>query len=151
MIIILFMLWIILNGRITFEILAFGVVIAGAVFLFLVRVLGYSAGTELRILKSLPLILLYILNLIWQIIKASCSVMRIAFSPSVRPDPVLFELKSGLKSHFLNVVLANSITLTPGSYTVLLEGDRLTIHCLRKEFAYDMGDSSFLHLLRRFE
>lgn len=151
MIIILFLLWIILNGRITPEILVFGVVVAGAVFIFLVRVLGYSVSTEKKILKSVPFIIHYVLNLIWEIVKASCEVLRIAFSPSGRPDPVLFELHSGLKSHFLNVVLANSITLTPGTYTVLLEGDRLVIHCLRKEFSEGMGDSSFIRLLSRFE
>ncbi len=149
--VILFLLWIILNGRITVEILAFGVVITGAVFLFLVKVLGYSVSAEGKILKSLPMIILYVLNLIVELFKAAIQVLMIAFSPSGKPEPVLIEMHSGLKSHFLNVVLANSITLTPGTYTVFLEGDRLVIHCLRKEFANGMGDSTFIHLLRRFE
>ena len=34
--------------------------------------------------------------------------------------------------------------------TILQDGDRFVIHCLRPEYAEGLDDSSFIHLLRRF-
>ena len=41
--------------------------------------------------------------------------------------------------------------LTPGTYTVFQEKDRFVIHCLRREYAEGLEDSSFVHLLRRLK
>ena len=65
------------------------------------------------------------------------------------PDPVMVEFHSGLEGDFANVILANSITLTPGTFTVSQKGDHFVIHCLREEFSKGLDDSSFIHLLRR--
>jgi len=65
-----------------------------------------------------------------EIAKANIAVTRIVFSDlsEVRPQIVTFE--SGLGSEFGKVILANSITLTPGTVTIELIGDRLTVHTL---------------------
>ena len=63
----------------------------------------------------------------------------------------MIEFHSGLKGQFSNVLLANSITLTPGTYTVLQEGDRFVVHCLRREFADDVDTSSFVRLLKKLK
>ena len=76
-------------------------------------------------------------------------MIGVVYKPGKKPDPVLIEFHSGLKDPFSNVLLANSITLTPGTYTVVQEGDRFVIHCLRREFAQGIDDSSFIHLLRK--
>ena len=47
MFIVLFVLWIILNGRITLEIAIFGAVICGALYLFLYKFMEYSPKREL--------------------------------------------------------------------------------------------------------
>ena len=151
MFVIFFLLWIILNGRFTVELVFFGIAIAAAVYLFLCRVFGYSPKTDLRILKNLPWIFIYCLNLIWEIIKAAFAVMGVALNPGKKPDPVIVEFHSGLAGDFCNVLLANSITLTPGTYTVFQEKDLFVIHCLRREYAEGLEDSSFVHLLRRLK
>ena len=48
-------------------------------------------------------------------------------------------------------LLANSIALTPGTYTLFLQGDHFVIHCLRPEYAEGIEDSSFVRLLRRLK
>ena len=73
----------------------------------------------------------------------------LAWSGSKNPDPVLVEFHSGLKDAFSNVVLANSITLTPGTFTVVQKDDFFVVHCLRPEFAEGIEESSFVRLLRK--
>lgn len=144
-------LWIILNGRVTLELVLLGIPIAAAVFLFAHFAFGYSAGSELKILRYAPLAIWYGLNLVIEIIKASLNVIAVILNPGKKPDPVLIEFDSGLPSSFQNVVLANSITLTPGTVTVEMEGDHFLVHCLIPEYAEGIEESSFVKLLRRIK
>ena len=147
MIIFVFLLWLVLNGRITLELVIFDVIISTAVAAFLSMLTSYNIKTEVQLIKKLPFILLYLLNLILEIIKASLSVIFVILSGK-KPDCVLVEFHSGINSRILNTVLANSITLTPGTYTVFLQDDRFVIHCLMKSYGEDMDKSSFVKLLK---
>ena len=49
------------------------------------------------------------------------------------------------------MLLANSITLTPGTITVSVEGDRFCVHYLDKELADGVEDSVFVELLKEME
>ena len=51
----------------------------------------------------------------------------------------------------LLVLLANSITLTPGTITVALEDNEYTVHCLDRRFGEGLADSSFVRLLHKIE
>ncbi len=144
-----FLLWIILNGRITLELVILGIIVAAAVFLFARKAFNYSLKSEMRVLQYFPLAVVYFVNLIFEIVKATLAVTRIVISPSGRPDPILIEFHSGFDSSFHNAVLANSITLTPGTVTVRMEGDHFWVHCLIPEFADGIDKSSFVRLLKR--
>ena len=149
MLTIFFILWMILNGRITLELVLLGILIAAAVFLFARAAFGYSVKTEASVLRYLPLTILYLINLMWEIIRASLNVIAIIVNPSRKPDPVLIEFDSGLPTEFQNVVLANSITLTPGTITVQMKDGHFLVHCLIPEFAQGIGEGSSVKLLRR--
>jgi multicomponent Na+:H+ antiporter subunit E len=144
----LFALWIVLNGRITIELVIFGVVIASAVTFFANRVIGYTASIDRRIMRNLPVFLLYILNLIREIIISSFKMCGMVYSAEA-PDPVIIEFHSGFDTQLQNVLLANSITLTPGTITLFQEGDHFAVHCLRREFGEGIEESSFVRLLRK--
>ena len=149
MAILLFLLWIIWNGRLSVEIILFGVLLTVPAFLFGVKVLGYSLESERRFWRNFPLFLLYTLTLIREIFKAALAVALLAFDPKGKPEPVIVEFDSGLPTDFQNVLLANSITLTPGTITIFQEGDYFVIHCLKREFGEGIEDSSFVRLLRK--
>ena len=149
MFIVFLLLWIIFNGRITLEILALGIVISVAVSLLFYKALGYPVSSDKKLLKNLPLVFAYIGNLIVEIFKAAAQVGALVWSSNKKPDPVMVEFHSGLSDDFSNVVLANSITLTPGTFTIVQEGDRFVVHCLRPEFGEGIDESSFIKLLRR--
>ena len=76
MAILLFLLWIIWNGRLSVEIILFGVLLTVPAFLFGVKVLGYSLESERRFWRNFPLFLLYTLTLIREIFKAGRSLRR---------------------------------------------------------------------------
>ena len=139
-----------MNGRITWEIVAFGAVITALVTWFAVKVIGYSVKKEWRNYRNLPILLLYVLDLILEILKAAWLVARMVFRAD-EPDPVIVEFHSGLKTQFQNVLLANSITLTPGTITVFQEGDHFVIHALRREYAEGLESSSFVRILGKLK
>ena len=151
MFILFFVLWIIFNGRITAEIAGFGVAVAILVFCFLCRFMDYSIKKELRVYANLFGGISYIALLVKEIFKANFGVMRMIFSQKYEIEPTLVKFRTDLKSDTMRAVLANSITLTPGTITVALQGDEYLVHCLDKDMAEGMEDSEFVHRLRAME
>ena len=76
-----------------------------------------------------------------------CPHLRCAlwFTGRIRP------IHSGFHTQLQNVLLANSITLTPGTITLFQEGDHFVVHCLRREFGDGIEESSFVKLLRKIK
>lgn len=68
-----------------------------------------------------------------EIVKSSFDVARRVLSPSMPISPTVFEIRATQKTVVGRVVLANSITLTPGTVTMDVDGDRLTVHALAGE------------------
>ena len=66
-------------------------------------------------------------------------------------DPVIVRFQTDLKSDAAKVALANSITLTPGTITIGLEGDELIVHALDAELIEGIDESVFVRLLRKME
>ncbi len=147
MVLTVFILWIILNGRVTPELVILGLMISGLVMLFARRAVGYTLQTDLRMMRNIPVFLLYALILVREIILASITVIKLVFSRREKPDPIIVEFHSGLETELQNVLLANSITLTPGTFTLFQEGDHFIIHCLRREYGEGMGDIVFIRYL----
>ena len=150
MILFLLLVWFILNGGINAELTVFGLLCVGLVYVFMWKFLGYTPATDRKLILGIPWVLAYIVNLIVEIAKAALNVMEVSFNPSMKPDPVIVDFHSGLKKDYQNVLLANSITLTPGTITVFQDGDYFVVHCLREEYSRGLGESSFIRLLRRF-
>lgn len=151
MFVLFFALWIIFNGRITVEIVLFGIVVAGLLFGFLCRFMDYGIKKELRVYANLLRGVSYIILLVKEIFKANVDVMRLIVSVKYEVEPALVKFRTDIKSDTLRVVLANSITLTPGTITVTLEGDEYLVHCLDKDMGKEIADSEFVHRLHAVE
>ena len=65
-------LWIIFNGKVTLEIVLFGLVIAAALDFFVIRFMDYRPQTTLKAIRLLPQMLLYVLVLLREIFKVVC-------------------------------------------------------------------------------
>lgn len=75
-----------------------------------------------------------------EIVKSSIDVARRVLSPSMPISPTVFEIKAGQQTTIGRVVLANSITLTPGTVTLDVDGDRLRVHALSRDSVQELLD-----------
>jgi len=151
MLLLFFLVWVVFNGRLTLEIALFGIAVSAAVFAFLCRFMGYSLEKERRLYRLLPGFFQYLYYLIKEIALANLTVSRLILTRKETVEPVLVHVPANLKTETARVILANSITLTPGTITVSLTGDKLLVHCLDKSLAEGMEDSVFVRLLQKME
>ncbi len=151
MYLVFFIIWIIFNGQFTLEIAAFGLVIAGLIYWFICRFLNYKPRTDLVLGKKFLQGLYYIFVLVKEIIKANFAVIRMVMSSRYEIEPAVVRFKADLKTTPARILLANSITLTPGTITVSLENDEYVVHCLDKSLAEGIDSSVFVDLLKKLE
>lgn len=146
-----FIVWIIFNGRVTLEIILFGIAISGLMFAFVCRFMDYSMEKERNFYKKFPLFCKYAVLLVKEIIKANLAVCHLILTRQEVVEPVIVKIHTNLKTETARVILANSITLTPGTITVSLTDRELLVHCLDKSLAEGMEDSEFVKLLEALE
>jgi multicomponent Na+:H+ antiporter subunit E len=72
----------------------------------------------------------YIPFLLWQIVLSSIRVARLILHPKMPIQAGLIRFKADLPNLTSKVVLGNSISLTPGTLTLSIEGDEFFIHAL---------------------
>ena len=149
---ILFLLaWIIFNGNITLEILIFGVVIAAAMLAFMCKFMDYSLKKEINVYKKSIYFISYVVLLLREIVKANIAIIPKILTIEEEMDPIIVKFRTSLKSDFTRMLLANSITLTPGTITVSLEEDEYTIHCLDTSLAEGLENSDFEKALKKLD
>ena len=146
-----FALWVVLNGRWTLEIGAFGLVFAALLYAFTCKFLGYSIKKDIKLIRGAKAGARYIVLLLGEIVKANVAVMHIVLNPDIEPKPALVRFKSGLKSEAHRVALADSITLTPGTITCQLRGDEYVVHCLDEGMAKGLTQGALIDALREME
>lgn len=141
MFLLLFAFWVLLMGAWTTEIAVVGLVVSGLVYAFSVAFMGYSPKKEWSIAKRLGRIVRYFVYLVGEIFKSAWAVIKLVWSPKLVAEPKLTSFRTRLKTDAGKVVLANSITMTPGTITVDIRGDMFLIHCL--DAGFDMGQEGF--------
>ncbi len=74
----------------------------------------------------------YALWLLWQIVLANIYILKLALTPGGLEEisPRIIRYRTKLQSDFAKFVLAQSITLTPGTVTIRIDGDILYIHAI---------------------
>ena len=90
--------------------------------------------------------LLYFPWLAKEIVKANWTVIRACVKADLDIAPALVKVKTMCESDLAKVTFANSITLTPGTVTVEIEGDKLLVHGLYEQ---DSQPEAFAEMDRR--
>jgi len=80
-------------------------------------------------------LLSYIFWLLWQIVIANVLLLRLAFGPRAMLQPQIVRYECGLESDFEKFLLANSMTLTPGTVTIKILGSTYYVHAINDEAA----------------
>lgn len=76
--------------------------------------------------------------LLWEIVKSNVEVARAALAPRTLVRPRVVKVPLTLRSAVGKVTYANSVTLTPGTVTLLLEEDHLEAHALLESSAVSL-------------
>jgi len=145
-----FVLWVAFAGAITLEICIFGLVIAAAIFWFTCKFMDHSIEKELKYYKKSFKFVKYLFVLLDEIRKANVQTIQMILS-NKEVKPTLVNFKTDLQTEKGKVILANSITLTPGTITVALEDSNYVVHCLDESMAPGMDKSVFVELITDLE
>jgi len=123
----LFLLWLLLTSTGNVQ-----EVVAGAVLALLVAALGYKGfttrGLGIFSPRRLVRLLIYLPVFFWEMIKANFDVAYRVVHPRMPIRPGIVAIRTELKSDIGKLFLANSITLTPGTLTMEVQGEYLFIH-----------------------
>ena len=150
MFLMLWLFFILLNGKITLEIVFLGLGIALLVLVFCCAFMDWSLKKETAFLRRLPRIILYGGSLFLEIVKANFVTARRVFLRKGE-EPAIVTIHTPLEHEWQRVLLANAITLTPGTITLHIEGDALTVHCLNRQDADGLEHSSMETKIAKLE
>lgn len=117
----LFILWTFLSFPLTFEKTITGLVFSGLILL----TLSYFTNWKSKItLKRIFNFSLFSLRFIFELVKANFIMAKIVVTPSLPISPKIIKVNTTIKSNVGRAILANAITLTPGTLSVdLIEGE----------------------------
>jgi multicomponent Na+:H+ antiporter subunit E len=123
----LLLIWLIANGTLATDTVLTGVVVTAAIALVFA---AYSRVYS--VIRWSPRViynyLLYLGVFLYELVRANLNVMRYVYSPHIDIHPGIVEIRTSLQSPIGRLALANSITLTPGTLVVDMQGDSLYIH-----------------------
>ena len=149
MALLMFLFWMALNGRVTWETVGLGIGITALAMLFLCKACDWSWKKEGKLYRALPLIAAYGCTVVWEIVKANLCMFPVIYGG--KPEPVVRVIKTKLQTRLGKMALANSITLTPGTITLAVYHDELTVHCLTSKLAEGLDQTVFEAKLEKIE
>ena len=123
----LLLFWLLLNGSLAIESVAIGVLVAGLVALMLSANFSYLSGYRFTA-ASLAATVAYIAYFLKELVKANLAMATLVLTPSLPVKPAIVRVRTSLKNPIARLLLANSITLTPGTLSVEMKGEWLYIH-----------------------
>lgn len=135
--VLLMAVWLILSGYYDFLHIFYGVICVSFVVwlnnrLTILPLAGESCGEKQIILSRL---LSYIPWLLWQIAVSGVYVAGVVLKPNPRLAPTVMRFTSRQPGAIARVILGNSITLTPGTITLAINGNLFTVHALTADTA----------------
>ncbi|NLC38983.1 MAG: Na+/H+ antiporter subunit E [Clostridia bacterium] len=141
----LFAFWLVLSGKYEAKYITIGFFAAlgaAAVSMPLLRVpVSSKEDSPLRSAYDLPWLRLlgYFPWLVWQIVLANIDVAKIILNPRLPIQPQLVRFHKDLPGPVAHLTLANSITLTPGTITIEMEGGNYLVHAISDSAAESLA------------
>jgi multicomponent Na+:H+ antiporter subunit E len=128
----LLLFWVMLEGTLAADTLMVGAAAAFAIALLFRDSLSFF--TEFRLTpRAFVAGVLYYGYFFKELVKSNFRLAAIVLSPSLPIKPGIVKVRTRLRSRMGRLMLANSITLTPGTLTVEVDGQWLYVHCVTVE------------------
>ena len=138
---ILTFIWVALTGSFTFANIFFGFILSYFVLFVITRGSGRA-----RYFRLVPKLISFVIYFIYQLIKANVQVAWEVGTPKLHMTPGIVGVPLDVKSDAQITLLANMITLTPGTLSLDVSEDKkvLYVHSMyitnREEFVRDIKD-----------
>jgi multicomponent Na+:H+ antiporter subunit E len=144
--------WILLSGKFDSFHLTLGVISSALVSFLSADLFMYNPQGRSHLKTGLRF-LLYLPWLLYQILLSTLHVTFLALHPKMKEliDPTIVTFKTNLKTDIAKVALANSITLTPGTITIRIEGQVFYVHAISRKAAAGLPGEMEDRLARVFE
>lgn len=104
-----------------------GSIVSAVLTIILVNQLNFKIDAKFPI-RLLKFLFLYIPIFIWKLILANIDVARRVLTPKIPLNPGIVKVDTRLKGDFGKLVLANSITLTPGTLSLDVIDQSIYVH-----------------------
>ncbi len=148
---VLFLFWQLLCGDWNFYNLVAGLVVSGIVTWLSVKLFGFTKSRFLYRPNKLLLIIKFCIKLLVEIVKSNISMAKLLLNPQLPISPGVIRYKTGLSSNLTKVMLANAITLTPGTLTVEIKQDEFVVHMLVEDSIKDILENDLESILLEAE
>ena len=153
---VLYAFWIILSGRFEIKYLLIGAACASLVA-YLTQDLAQSDEAKRgqpskrgsTVIGGIGRFVLYCLWLLGNIVKSNIQVAYLVLHPKLPIQPGLLRLRTKLQNRTGLIILANSITLTPGTITVDFDDGTYSVHALVPSAARSLLDARMQSKLER--
>jgi multicomponent Na+:H+ antiporter subunit E len=145
----LFAFWLVLSGHYTPVLTGAG--LASAVLCAVAgrRMLVVDQeGHPLQLLKG---VVTYYPWLLWEVVKSAWAVSLIILNPKLPISPTMTRVLASQRTSAGIATYGNSITLTPGTLTVGVDGAEVTVHALTLDGALDVESGRMDRRIARFE
>ncbi len=123
---VLFVIYILLAGTAPQELIV-GALVSVVLTLIVTNYVGYELDWKLPY-RLLLFIVWYLPVFIWKLILANIDVAKRVLNPKLPLNPGFVKVPTKLKDDFAKLMLANSITLTPGTLSIDASEDAIYIH-----------------------
>ena len=143
--------WVAVSGSTEWSQLIAGAAVALFVVYFNRNLLITSQERPPVNLKTVLWSLGYFFKLLYDIVRANFEVAWIVLHPAMPIKPNLVRITPEIKRPATRVLLANSITMTPGTLTVLADDDCYLVHALNYESADALEGWSVIKSLEEME
>jgi multicomponent Na+:H+ antiporter subunit E len=130
--VILAVFWLVNSGHYTPMLLGLGAFSIGLILFISKRMEHVDGKFEPSIVMSIHLPF-YLFWLLVEIIKSNLDVVARVWKGEAAISPTVFKVKASQKSDVCRVLYANSITMTPGTITLDIDGDTFEVHALSEE------------------
>jgi len=141
MIVLLTVIWVILRESFSVATIIIGLVVSACCVIFSRKLIPLTKTDAVKPLR----LLIYLPYLLGQIYLGGLSAIRIIlFGAHVE----IVEVRTRIKSALLRTILVNSITLVPGSISLDLTEDRITILWLKRKSQTQMDNGNADELLK---
>jgi len=140
--VLLFVMWLILTANLQLANILIGAAVSFSIALLYTKLFVHKAFEFI----SPVWLVVYLFVLLKNLIISNIQISKRILSKDMELSPAIVAVKTNLKSEWKKLLLANSITLTPGTLTFDIKDDTLFIHVIEYH-----EDSNKENIIKEFE